>query len=364
MQRYPGFLLTGKVESRTSINDNFERSSYNEDKTAFDPYQAITSVRLTAEGFEYRSTSGWRRSLRDRKDVPDVVKTTLPHVPHLATGKLDAIRELIVIGEDSRVLVDDTTVFPYSAVVEIDLTRREGGCTGVLIAPNAVLTAAHCLYSSKAQTWKDVASITPGRYRDRSTTVAPFGTWKMSEMLVLDEFINGNEKNYDVGVIIVQPRYESDDNGNCLTVLPGDVAGSMGLRPAESTNLTDIHITGYPAETPNGQMWSSGVCSTQDEWIVRQSFAYHSCDTSAGMSGSAFLTSTNVAVGVHGYGFPGAKKNGGALLTGSLYDKVYSWLASSSVLRECSAADVTPDEQDGTQPECAVYFLTLSAFCK
>jgi protease YdgD len=54
-------------------------------------------------------------------------------------------------GDDDRVIVESLE-WPWSAVVKVN--RHTGGfCTGVLIAPDKVATAAHCLWLSRTGNW-------------------------------------------------------------------------------------------------------------------------------------------------------------------------------------------------------------------
>ena len=54
-------------------------------------------------------------------------------------------------GQDDRVIVESLE-WPWSAVVKVN--RRTGGfCTGVLVAPDKVLTAAYCLWLSRTDHW-------------------------------------------------------------------------------------------------------------------------------------------------------------------------------------------------------------------
>lgn len=69
----------------------------------------------------------------------------------LAASAQEAIHLPGIKGEDDRVIVESLE-WPWSAVVKVN--RRTGGfCTGVLVAPDKVLTAAHCLWLSRTDHW-------------------------------------------------------------------------------------------------------------------------------------------------------------------------------------------------------------------
>src|SRR5262249_3767119 len=75
-------------------------------------------------------------------------------------------------GADNRTPIE-TEQWPWTALGRIN--REIGGhCTGALIAPNLVLTAAHCLYNFKDQRWTIpmevhfVAGYHRGDYRDHA----------------------------------------------------------------------------------------------------------------------------------------------------------------------------------------------------
>jgi len=334
MNRFPGFTLMGKIEDFDTSTDDDDDEPDEPVDDPVDPYMPLTAVRLTSDGLEYRAqpTTARRRNLRQSPTAPQLPLDWTP-------AQVEHYRNLIVLGTDTRTRVADTTQFPYSAVVELDSRFREGGCSGILIAPHVVLTAGHCLYSTASNQWKSVTTIAPGRTRVGSSTHSPWGRWTVTDMVVLQEYRDGRGSSFDLGVAIVAPTIDD----MCNVTFPGDKVGYVGLAPATDDRLQQVSIIGYPAEKPDGTMWDSGVCSNNQGWSKSGVIGFHYCDTSPGMSGSAFLSNGDTAVGVHAYGFEALSRNGGVLLLGSFYDQVLQW-SQTYMSRDC-------EDQQGTLSE-------------
>lgn len=85
-----------------------------------------------------------------------------------------------IIGRDDRVPVRNTTKVPFRYICKLEIywagSRRPGGCTGTLIAPNKVLTAAHCLFSRRGSGFPRRIRVIPGKNgQGRTRRQEPFG---------------------------------------------------------------------------------------------------------------------------------------------------------------------------------------------
>src|ERR1700730_2568828 len=143
-------------------------------------------------------------------------------IPHaLPRGGLDAFVEqadYAVIGPtDNRVQEADTTGFPFNTVCHLGRDFGDGrlrGCSGVLIAPTIVLTAAHCLYSLLLGRAPRRILVHPGR-RDRDTL--PFGSREAAHAYIPRGFVGARggvpvrPQIYDYGIVALPAAFRGLD---------------------------------------------------------------------------------------------------------------------------------------------------------
>lgn len=221
-------------------------------------------------------------------------------------------------GSDSRIIRTPTTLWPWRAIAQFHSVGGDNSnCTGTLIGPRHLITAAHCINKMGTNTWYTFG-VAPGR---NGAGLMPYGDslidpdpepgdpvrwyWTQAEwraQCTNADTATTSEKlacsKWDIGLIVIPERL-------------GDLTGWMGYvaRGAGALNVEDNLNRGYPKcdtdgdPEPDGELddepagcqvarlyGHTGLCAMGDYleplsngWnrIIR-----NSCDISPGHSGS------------------------------------------------------------------------------
>lgn len=262
---------------------------------------------------EHRSGALLRREFQRAGGADD--PTSVAELQNLVLIGGGGVLPAVTGDEDTRIQIEPTTVFPYSALVHL----TGSVASGALIGDNIVLTAAHCVVNGGVhqnpgyeEIWYD-NTVIPGMDRnpecasgdaDDACKLAPFGQSAVAMAIVPEGWLTpkgGPAPGEDPSFFSHDPNDWVDDIAVLiLTQSFGQQTGTFDYRAFSASQLENAAFLnrGYPSPfknpKPDGyqpwQMWGDENYCFVEGFLgevngIHRLFR-HEADTSGGHSGS------------------------------------------------------------------------------
>ncbi|UZD52700.1 trypsin-like serine peptidase [Bacillus halotolerans] len=214
-----------------------------------------------------------------------------------------------ICGSDERANIQNTKIYPWSAICQLIITRSDGSrarATGWFNGKGTVITAGHCVYSQDLNTWNKTITVIPGK----NGSEEPFGQVSSENLWSVEGWTKDKDPNYDYGAIILPTQL-------------GNNTGYFGFGVFSDSILinTKVNLSGYPGDKPNTQ-WAmyekiESVNARKVEYMI---------DTIPGHSGSPIWfdeqNGQHYAVGIHAYG---GCPNSGTRINHEVFNNLMTW---------------------------------------
>lgn len=206
------------------------------------------------------------------------------------------------IGNDTRLPIPDTRVAPFRYICNFVRDNRDPFCTGTLVAPNVVLTAAHCLV--RLRTTPGRVTIVPAR----NGIGRPFGTFRALRFNFARGYRDArdNRTNRDYAVVYLD-RPVGNNVGHWTIAHTSSRVDPLGTSfSSAALNIGQaLHLSGYPSDkiftTGNPpqrvvQQWhTQNLLETLDQFGIM----HYLNDTFRGQSGSPVWVERPASLGGH-----------------------------------------------------------------
>lgn len=238
-------------------------------------------------------------------------------------GGVGTSQEPLVFGDDNRVGITNTTLWPYRTVAKLFSTWPNGsssGCSGAVVDEKAVLTAGHCVYKSSKGGWATSVTVVPGL----SGQYMPFGQAFATRLDSVEGWTEDENNDYDYALVTIDRKIGRGTGWQPLCSL------SDG-----SWDGQHVNVHGYPGSWGGLAMaGSSGSVANYDSTMI-----YHFADTTDGESGASLIPwgqGSEYACAVHsgsGY-YWGWEYNAATRITNARFYQIYGWIDANYGLGE------------------------------
>jgi V8-like Glu-specific endopeptidase len=282
------------------------------------------------------SDPGLAEAYRVSADAEPIEST--PVVPLDAIDTADAPR--LIVGKDTRQRVADTSVAPYASAVMLWTEfsdgkgkRWKGSCSGTLIAPDAVLTAAHCLWDPEHGGLAQYALVIPGAYLDSrgvqqalqgvGTTLSTQDDFSLPPEFAAQTVYNQDAFRYDYAVIHLTRRLGDAAGYRPIGVAPKPegIFARMIAYHSDLCGRTDLACS-TTRERPQFVSSDSVRSVRADGWFT------HAIDSAKGSSGGGISSGSAASSPIFAINIAQSEREGlnyGLLITPAVYADLRAW---------------------------------------
>lgn len=226
--------------------------------------------------------------------------------------ELDSPASEVIIGNDDRIRINNTSSYPWRAVCSLLIKARTGKYyigTGWFISPRTVMTAGHCVFLQNQGGWAESVTVMPGR----NGSSMPYGSIRSTHLRSNTGWTRDKKADNDYGCIILPENQRV-----------GARTGWFGFGYMGDSSLKQkyLNLPGYPGDKPSGTLWYHWKKVKR----VTSRRVYYDIDTMGGQSGSPVYhikDGKRYAVGIHAYGQ--SSGNSAPRITKGVFNLMKSW---------------------------------------